>query len=262
MSADSAALLDVFWQGRVSELEQEHGAGAMARLRTLRRGSGSGDVPGQQPTLAYLPGLAARPWWSAADTGLSRVVEALEDRWEALREEALADPVHGARLEAYPHFSLEGGGVYGWDVRFVVRSGVLQWGALPQLPVLAETLEAFPRLGRVECFDSRLAHGAHIVAHTGTTNLALTVQLPLEVPSGDGALRVGSRTQPWVPGQALVFDDTFEHEAWNRGATARTVLLLTLSHPDLTDVECAVRTALGPELSALDEALLQARCVA
>jgi len=31
-----------------------------------------------------------------------------------------------------------------------------------------------------------------------------------------------------------VFDDSFEHEVWHRGASRRVVLLLNIWHPDIT----------------------------
>jgi aspartate beta-hydroxylase len=34
-----------------------------------------------------------------------------------------------------------------------------------------------------------------------------------------------------------VFDDSFEHEAWNEGAGERIVLIVDIWHPDLTPSE-------------------------
>lgn len=51
---------------------------------------------------------------------------------------------------------------------------------------------------------------------TGPTNKKLRVHLPLLTPgSGLARLRVGSQVKEARPGRALVFDDSFEHEAWN-----------------------------------------------
>lgn len=50
----------------------------------------------------------------------------------------------------------------------------------------------------------------------GPTNKKLRVHLPLLAPSGGlSRLRVGFETREAVAGHALVFDDSFEHEAWN-----------------------------------------------
>jgi len=41
-----------------------------------------------------------------------------------------------------------------------------------------------------------------------------------------------------------VFDDTYEHEAWNRSERTRVVLILDTWHPDLTEVEREALSAL------------------
>ena len=51
---------------------------------------------------------------------------------------------------------------------------------------------------------------------SGPTNKKLRVHLPLVTPgAGLARLRVGSQTREVRLGQALIFDDSFEHEAWN-----------------------------------------------
>ncbi|MFM8275542.1 MAG: aspartyl/asparaginyl beta-hydroxylase domain-containing protein, partial [Cyanobium sp.] len=47
----------------------------------------------------------------------------------------------------------------------------------------------------------------------------------LIVPESCG-LRVASEVRSWREGECLVFDDTAEHEAWNRSSRTRVVLLL------------------------------------
>ncbi|MEV0326943.1 aspartyl/asparaginyl beta-hydroxylase domain-containing protein [Micromonospora echinospora] len=55
--------------------------------------------------------------------------------------------------------------------------------------------------------------------------------LGLVIPEGDCALRVGNQTRHWHEGSTLVFDDTVEHEAWNRTNETRTVLLFDFLRP-------------------------------
>jgi len=50
-------------------------------------------------------------------------------------------------------------------------------------------------------------------------------------------MRVGNTEVPWLEGQSVVFDDSFEHEVWNRTAVDRVVLLFDVWHPDLTLAE-------------------------
>ena len=79
---------------------------------------------------------------------------------------------------------------------------------------------------------SRLTPGTHIQPHHGLLNTRLICHLPLIVPDGCG-LRVGAETRSWREGEMLIFDDSFEHEAWNRGASDRTILLFEIWRPDI-----------------------------
>lgn len=73
---------------------------------------------------------------------------------------------------------------------------------------------------------SLLKPHSRIRPHIGYGGGLLRCHLPLVVPQGDCALRVGPETRQWQEGKCLVFDDTAEHEAWNLTASPRTVLLV------------------------------------
>jgi aspartyl/asparaginyl beta-hydroxylase (cupin superfamily) len=57
----------------------------------------------------------------------------------------------------------------------------------------------------------------------------LRCHLALVVPRGDVALRVDGEMRRWEAGRCLVFDDTLEHDAWNRAAADRVVLIVTFA---------------------------------
>ena len=93
-------------------------------------------------------------------------------------------------------------------------------------------------------FFSALKPHTHIPPHNGATNCRLTVHLPLIIPE-HCAIRVGNHVRPWTPGELLIFDDTMEHEAWNRSDHLRVVLIFDIWHPLLSEVEkIMVKTAL------------------
>lgn len=75
-----------------------------------------------------------------------------------------------------------------------------------------------------------------IPPHTGPNNVRLVVHLPLVVPQGCG-FRVGNQTRQWREGQAWVFDDTIEHEAWNESDEVRVVLICDTWNPRLSTTE-------------------------
>ncbi len=119
-------------------------------------------------------------------------------------------------------------------------------------PNTALALEQAPLVsldGRApNAFFSLLKPYTKIPAHTGVTNARLTVHLPLIVPKGCG-FRVGGETREWVPGEAWVFDDTINHEAWNDSDEPRVILIFDIWHPLLDAEERAFFTHL---LSAYD----------
>ncbi len=87
-----------------------------------------------------------------------------------------------------------------------------------------------------------------IPPHTGIANTRLVMHLPLIVPEGCG-FRVGSETRQWREGEAWVFDDTIEHEAWNNSDRPRTILICDVWNPRLDPEERETITAL---MSAMD----------
>lgn len=90
---------------------------------------------------------------------------------------------------------------------------------------------------------SLLAPRTRIPPHVGVSNVRLVTHLPLIIP-GQCGFRVGNETREWKPGEAFVFDDTIEHEAWNDSDQLRVVLIFDIWHPDLTPPERAMITAL------------------
>jgi aspartyl/asparaginyl beta-hydroxylase (cupin superfamily) len=75
-----------------------------------------------------------------------------------------------------------------------------------------------------------------IPPHTGVSNTRLVVHLALVIPEGCG-FRVGNETRDWRAGEAFVFDDTLEHEAWNESDRTRTVLIFDIWSPFLSEPE-------------------------
>ena len=87
-------------------------------------------------------------------------------------------------------------------------------------------------------FFSTLHAGAAISAHAAPCNLRLRVHVPLVTPPAAGVeqcgMRVSDQIVPWNEGQAVLFDDSYEHETRNRTDHERVVLLFDVWHPELT----------------------------
>lgn len=127
-----------------------------------------------------------------------------------------------------------------WGALHLWKDGRRDPQACARAPRTAAAIEALPLSdlpGRTPTvFFSLLQPGAHLPAHTGVSNVRTIVHLPLIVPEGC-ALRVGGETRPWRVGEAFAFDDTIEHEAWNRSDSLRAVLIFDVWNPYLSEAE-------------------------
>jgi aspartyl/asparaginyl beta-hydroxylase (cupin superfamily) len=95
---------------------------------------------------------------------------------------------------------------------------------------------------------SALQPRTRIPPHTGVANFRLVTHLPLIVPPGC-RFRVGGETREWRVGEAWVFDDTIEHEAWNDSDEQRYILICDVWNPRLSPEE---RVAIASIIEATD----------
>lgn len=174
---------------------------------------------------------------------------ALGERTDAIRAELLALIENGAETMR-PYVQMEKGtpdnkwsGLdhnLDWTACFLWEYGVPNLPVLDRCPATKSAIEAVPRAaipGRApNVFFSILRPHSHIPPHTGVSNTRAIIHLPLIVP-GDCGFRVGGETRPWVEGQAFAFDDTIEHEAWNKSDQLRAVLIFDVWNPHLTTTE-------------------------
>lgn len=234
-------------------LRERHGAAALARVEKclaiyLQEIAPGYPDPAQKPKFLYFPDLPTARFFGRE---LFPWYDALEARTEAIRAEMLQVVSEDGGLEPFlGHFDdklalqdhLRGDkGEPAWNAFFFHRHGVRNNANAARCPHTIAALEAAP-LCRVRdhspevCF-SVLTPGSHILPHRGVTNTRLVTHLPLVVPEGDLALHVSGETMRWQEGRCFTFDDTFEHEAWNRSDETRVVLLLDVWNPYLTEVE-------------------------
>ena len=130
-----------------------------------------------------------------------------------------------------------------WSALHLWRDGERVDAVCERAPRTAELVESLPLArmpGRAPAvFFSILKAGKTIPPHTGVTNIRTIVHLPLIVPDGCG-FRVGGETRQWREGEGFAFDDTIEHEAWNRSDQDRALLILDCWNPHLSAEEQAM----------------------
>jgi beta-hydroxylase len=98
-------------------------------------------------------------------------------------------------------------------------------------PKTAELIYSISEI--ISCDFSFMQPNTHILPHKGYTKMVLRCHLPLIVPAGEKcAIRVGEETHVWKEGELVVFDDSFEHEAWNKSDEKRVVLMFDIPNPN------------------------------
>jgi aspartate beta-hydroxylase len=206
----------------------------------------------QQPQVFYFPELPQIEFYDRADFPWA---VALEQDTAAIREELRAILRAGERFTPYMQASADrpafnNNGLLNdpsWSACHLIRNGEDVAANAALCPATMKALRRLPLCripGRTPTvLFSLLRPGTHIPPHHGFLNTRLICHLPLIVPPGC-ALRVGNETRPWKEGELVIFDDTMEHEAWNRSSELRVVLLFDIWRPELTETERALVSAM------------------
>jgi aspartyl/asparaginyl beta-hydroxylase (cupin superfamily) len=125
-----------------------------------------------------------------------------------------------------------------WSVCFLYERGRKNKENCSLCPTATAVIETHRSITTIagmiyfSCLDPK----TRVTRHKGPTNMRLRCHLGVEIPEGCG-IRVGEVTTTWKPGRCIVFDDSFEHEVWNLSDQRRTVLVVDVWHPDLSDDE-------------------------
>ncbi len=202
--------------------------------------------PRQRSKFFHLPGVPARtyyprdllPWYEELESKTSVIRDELR---AVLRESQNLEPFLGDKIKDRPDMlAAFGPGRATWDAYFFHRHGKRHDEHCARCPHTAAALDMLP-LDRVrnhspETLFSVLRPGTHILPHRGVTNTRVTSHLPLIVPP-DCAIRVGGDIHVWEEGRCVTFDDTMEHEAWNKSGETRVVMIFDCWNPDMTEVE-------------------------
>lgn len=206
----------------------------------------------------HYPGLLPLSFFAREDFPW---LDAIEAQTDAIRKEFLAVLAEDNGFEPYLNYEddmplaqwAELNKSPRWSAFHLIKDGVLSPANAARCPVTMAALGGAPQpqqTGRTpSAMFSLLKPGTHIPPHCGVSNSRLVVHLPLIVPPQCG-FRVGNETREWVPGKAWVFDDTIEHEAWNRSDELRVVLIFDIWHPHLSEAERTMISALSEGMRA------------
>ena len=134
-----------------------------------------------------------------------------------------------------------------WSSLWLWKDGAPQQESMARCPETTALLAQLPLCDQPgfapTALFSALAPQTRIPHHTGSTNSRLLVHLPLVLP-GPARFRVGNEVREWRLGEAWIFDDTIEHEAWNDADKTRVILIFDIWNPLLSEGERELVSAL------------------
>jgi len=248
-------------------LRQQHGTAALSRVDRavsvhLREWDARPPDPRQKPRFLYFPDLPSLPYLDPRAQPWAPVLSAA---FPAIRDEALGLLAHtqgfedfvrlreGDRMENYL-----GGQQPSWEAYFFFRHGKRFDEHHAHCPATSNALESIelcqiPDHAPEICF-SLLAPGTHIRPHYGVTNVRSVMHLPLLVPANCALNIVDVGEHLWREGELMMFDDTFQHEAWNRSPDPRLILLMDCWNPGLSAIERQATSVLIHTISLLHKA--------
>lgn len=177
---------------------------------------------------ARLPNLqvydnAAFPWTTK-----------LEAAAPAIRQELDALLLRRAELPSISDISPDASTIStdrGWKTFILCGYGFRSSRNIALCPETWRALLSVP--GLTTAMFSIFEPGKRLPPHRGPYNGVLRLHLGLLVPEPQSAtgIRVGEHKCHWQEGQVLIFDDAFEHEAWNDTAGIRVVLFVDFVKP-------------------------------
>jgi len=119
----------------------------------------------------------------------------------------------------------------GWKIFLLVAYGIKSEANIALCPETWRIVQQIP--GLKTAMFSVFQPGKRLPPHRGPYNGVLRLHLGLLVPDHDSNLgiRIGSEQRRWSEGSALIFDDAYEHEAWNETDQPRVVLFVDFEKP-------------------------------
>ena len=247
----SSAYIDAEMLAQIRHPDDAHVRVALhAKLVEAACQTGKFWVSPMQRPMHFYPKLRSQPWWDASDFPWALKLMA---HFQEIRDEVLK--MRGVKSDGKKHEWDQVGSKHDAGDRELVENGL--WTELVLLnrdekvatqvarnrrlcPVTLRLLDSIPeaadmaRRGVGESTFSALHGGAHLKPHCGSTNCRLTCHLPLMCPPGC-SIRCGDEERAYREGELMIFDDSWEHEVWQRSKpdTVRIVLLIRFWHPDI-----------------------------
>lgn len=118
-----------------------------------------------------------------------------------------------------------------WKTYFLYGFGYKAEQNCARCPETTKLIEDIP--GMKTAFFSILTPGKHIPEHRGLYKGFIRYHLGVKIPDPHTqcGIKVDGEIRHWREGESLIFDDTYQHEAWNNSDEIRVVLFMDILRP-------------------------------
>jgi len=132
-------------------------------------------------------------------------------------------------LETFPNYVLADQ-PSSWEVFTFKFFGLNHTKNQALCPITTRIIQSIPEL--ISCDFSRMKAKTTIKSHKGYSRMILRGHLSLVIPVGNlCGIRVGKEIKYHAPGELIIFDDSYEHSAWNHSNEERIVLMFDIPNP-------------------------------
>jgi beta-hydroxylase len=228
----------------------EHVTGAaqvQSQNQPAQRTATAGLAPMQRPGLMTRLFMGAVAWVETLNLKCSTVgnppiydsavfpwVRTIEADWRAIRGELDRVLVRKNDLPGFHEISSDVATIStdkGWKTFLLCGYGFRSEANIAACPATWAACRKIP--GLITAMFSILEPGKHLPPHRGPYNGVLRLHLGLIVPEPRDKLgiRVETKIYRWQEGEAVIFDDAYEHEAWNDTDKTRVVLFVDFVKP-------------------------------
>ncbi|MCP5081123.1 MAG: aspartyl/asparaginyl beta-hydroxylase domain-containing protein [Alphaproteobacteria bacterium] len=202
----------------------------LARRKRVKR-FGKNFIRGMSDFIARQSRVGDLPVYDNADFPF---VKMLEDNWQVIRGELDEVLKHREAIPSFLEVSKDQKKIASderWRTFLLFGFGERMETNCKFAPKTAEMLSQVP--GLQTAFFSILGPNYHVPPHRGVSKTIMRSHVGLIVPKDreNCTIRIEDQTVAWEEGKAFVFDDTYDHEVWNRTDEDRVVLLFDFNRP-------------------------------
>ena len=207
----------------------------------------TGIKPMDRPSLVTRFFMSIVAWAEQLNLALSKVgnpsiydnkvfpwARSIENEWRAIRAELDHVLTRKEELPAFHELASDVETISrdrGWKSFLLAGYGFRSANNIKLCPETWRICQNIP--GLITVMYSILEPGKHLPPHRGPYNGVLRLHLGLIVPQPREQLgiRVEHDVYRWREGEAVIFDDAYEHEAWNYTPHTRVVLFVDFRKP-------------------------------